>query len=235
MSDARFVPYAPAHIAPDDALDRARAFHRTLDGRRSVRFFADAPVPRALIDECVRAASTAPSGAHKQPWTYVAVSDAATKAVIRAAAEREEQANYDWRMSEEWKRDLAPLGTDRVKEHLTRAAWIVIVFQQDYALHADGSQGKHYYVPQSVGISVGMFLAACTVAGLATLVHTPSPMGFLARILGRPRNERAFAVIPVGYAAADCRVPDLTRKSLADVLVVDPPMVEGVTHTVENE
>jgi nitroreductase len=231
-----FVPYRPARIAHAEALRRVGDFHATLDGRRSVRFFDEtAPVPRELIEQCVRAASTAPSGAHKQPWTYVAIEDPATKAVIRAAAEREEQANYEWRMPEEWKRDLAPLGTDRVKEHLTRAAWIVIVFQQDYALRADGTQAKHYYVPQSVGISVGMFLAACTVAGLATLVHTPSPMGFLARILARPRNERAFAVIPVGYPAADCRVPDLVRKPLDQVLVVNPPMVEGVEHHLEED
>ena len=175
-----------------------------------------------MLDACVRAASTAPSGAHKQPWTYVAVSDPDIKRRMREAAEAVERDNYAWRMSEEWKADLAPLGTDGIKEHLTTAPWVVVVFQQDFALHPDGSVGKHYYVAQSVGISVGMFLAAVQAAGLSALVHTPSPMEFLRSLLQRPRNERAFAVIPVGYAAPDCQVPNLRRKPLDEVLVVDP-------------
>jgi nitroreductase len=233
MTDPRFIPYRPPRIPTDVALERAVEFYRTLDERRSVRMFSGALVPRALIEECVRAAGTAPSGAHKQPWTYVAVSDATTKSLMRAAAEKVEHENYEWRMPPEWKEDLAPLGTDFVKEHLTTAPWVIVVFQQDYALTPDGKIRKHYYVTQSVGISVGMFVAACTVAGLATLIHTPSPMSFLSRILGRPRNEKAFAVIPVGYPAPDCRVPDLRRKELAEFLLVDPAPVAGTPS--ENE
>lgn len=222
MPSPRFVPYRPPRVSPADGLRRARRLHRILERRRSVRAFSDRPVPRALIEQLVATASTAPSGAHKQPWTFVAVSDPDTKARIREAAEREERINYERRFSEEWKRDLAPLGTDFVKDHLTTAPWVVVVFEQRWARKPDGSRGKHYYVVESVGIAVGMFLAAATVAGLATLTHTPSPMGFLGRLLGRPENERGFAVIPLGYPAAGCRVPDLKRKSLAEVLVVDP-------------
>ena len=234
MRDPIFVLHHPPTIPADEALRRAAAFLAVLDARRSVRAFAERPVPRELLEVCVRAASTAPSGAHKQPWTYVAVSDPVTKAAIRAAAEEVERENYASRFPDEWKEDLAPLGTDFVKEHLTDAPWVVVVFQQEFALRPDGTVGKHYYVAQSVGVSVGMFLAVCTVAGLATLVHTPSPMQFLARILGRPRNEKAFAVIPVGYPADDCVVPDLSRKPLADVLVVNPPM-QATTFSLESE
>ncbi len=222
MSEPAFVPYAPPRLAASESRRRAEAFHELLDDRRCVRHFAPDPVPRELLEACVRAASTAPSGAHKQPWTYVAVSDPGTKRRMREAAEIIERDNYAWRMSEEWKADLAPLGTDQIKEHLTTAPWVVVVFQQEFALREDGTRGKHYYVAQSVGISVGMFLAALQAAGLAALVHTPSPMDFLRVLLQRPRNERAFAVIPVGYPAADCRVPDLRRKALGEVLVVNP-------------
>jgi len=222
MVEPRFVPFRPARLPLDESLRRAREFHRVLDGRRSVRAFSDEPIPRELVERLVATASTAPSGAHKQPWTFVAVSDPATKVRIREAAEREERINYEQRFPEEWKRDLAPLGTDFVKEHLTTAPWVVVVFEQRWGTQPDGSRAKHYYVVESVGIAVGMFLAAATVAGLATLTHTPSPMGFLGRLLGRPESERAFAVIPLGYPAADCTVPDLKRKPLPEVLVVDP-------------
>ena len=214
-----FVPYRPKRLPVGESLARAERFYRTLDGRRSVRRFSSEPVPRRLVERLIATASTAPSGAHKQPWTFVAVSDPALKAAIRRAAEAEERINYERRFTEEWKRDLAPLGTDFVKEHLTAAPWVIVVFQQNYALRPDGTRGKHYYVVESVGIAAGMLLAAATVAGLATLVHTPSPMGFLSRILRRPPNEKAFAVIPLGYPARSCRVPRLRRKALSQVAV----------------
>lgn len=222
MDDPRFVPYAPPRLSDAESRRRADEFLSTLGGRRSIRKFSTEPVSRDLLERLIEAASTAPSGAHKQPWTFVAVSDPATKARVRAAAEAEERQNYERRFSEEWKRDLAPFGTDFVKEHLTDAPWVVVVFEQRYAVRPDGTRGLHYYVTESVGIAVGMFLSACTVAGLSTLVHTPSPMAFLSEALGRPENEKAFCVIPVGHAPAGVTVPDLRRKSLDEVLVVDP-------------
>lgn len=222
MDAARFVPYEPERPPPAEARRRLDALGGWLEGRRSIRRFSTEPVPRAVIERLVGIASTAPSGAHKQPWTFVAISDPATKARLRAAAEAEERENYERRFSEEWKRDLAPFGTDFVKTHLTDAPWVIVVFEQRYAKRADGSRGLHYYVTESVGIAVGMFLTACAAAGLCSLVHTPSPMGFLGELLGRPENERAFAVIPVGYAPEGVTVPDLARKPLAQVLVVDP-------------
>ena len=220
MDPAGFVPYAPVRLPIDESRRRVRALCEALAGRRSIRRFSTESVPRDLLETAIAAAGTAPSGAHKQPWTFVAISDPATKAALRAAAEAEERENYERRFSEEWKRDLAPFGTDFVKEHLTQAPWVVVVFEQRYARRADGMRGLHYYVTESVGIAVGMFLAACTVGGLSTLVHTPSPMGFLSELLGRPEHERAFAVIPVGYAPEGVTVPDLRRKALDEILVV---------------
>ena len=222
MDAPRFVPYAPPRLPVVESRRRADEFLAVLDGRRSIRRFSTDPVPRDLLDRVIASASTAPSGAHKQPWTFVAISDPAIKARLRAAAEAEERQNYDRRFSEEWKRDLAPFGTDFVKEHLTDAPWVVVVFEQRYAMRPDGTRGLHYYVTESVGIAVGMLLAACAVAGLSTLVHTPSPMAFLSESLGRPENERAFCVIPVGYAPPGVTVPDLRRKPLDEILVVDP-------------
>jgi nitroreductase len=222
MDAPRFVPYVPPRLSDAEGRRRADEFFAVLDGRRSIRRFSTDPVPRDLVERLIATASTAPSGAHKQPWTFVAVSDPAIKARVRAAAEAEERENYARRFSEAWKRDLAPFGTDFVKEHLTDAPWVVVVFEQRYALHADGTRGLHYYVTESVGIAVGMFLAACAVAGLSTLVHTPSPMAFLSEVLARPENEKAFCVIPVGHAPPGVMVPDLRRKALDEILVVDP-------------
>ena len=214
MDAPRFVPYRPPRLPIDESRRRAADFHAVLEGRRSIRRFSTEPVPRDVLERLISTAGTAPSGAHKQPWTFVAITDAATKARLRVAAEAEERTNYERRFSDEWRRDLAPFGTDFVKEHLTEAPWVVVVFEQRYAMRPDGSRGLHYYVTESVGIAVGMFLAAAAVAGLSTLVHTPSPMGFLSELLGRPENERAFAVIPVGYAPPAVTVPDLKRKTL---------------------
>lgn len=213
------IPYSGPRLAPDEQDARGRAFFGTMDSRRSVRDFADRPVPQSLIETAIRTASTAPSGAHKQPWTFVAISDPAVKREIRRAAEAEERAFYTSRASEEWLDALAPLGTDWEKPFLETAPWIVVLFAQRYAVKPDGSREKHYYVPESCGIAAGLFIASLHQMGLATLTHTPSPMGFLRDTLGRPTNEAAMILFPVGYPAEDARVPDLTRKPLADVSV----------------
>jgi nitroreductase len=203
------------------ALEAARAFHAVVAQRRTVRMFSDRPVEASVIRACVAAAGTAPSGANKQPWRFVAVRDPALKKQIRDGAEAEEREFYSRRATPEWLADLAPFGTDEHKEFLEVAPWLVVVFK---LMKADpderGAQGKVYYVEESVGIATGLFLAACTHAGLATLTHTPSPMGFLAKLLSRPEHERPYLLIPVGYASDDCVVPDITRKAVEEILVV---------------
>lgn len=188
--------------------------------RRTVRAFSTDPVDEQLVVDAIAVASTAPSGAHQQPWTFVLVVDPDVRARIRAAAEAEERKSYDGRLGEEWLAALAPLGTDEHKPHLTDAPYLVVVFAQRYYLdETTGDKHKHYYVDESVGIAVGMLITALHLAGLTALTHTPSPMRFLGEILGRPRNEKAFAVIPIGYPAEDATVPDLVRKPLDDVMV----------------
>lgn len=213
------VPYRPARLPDDEALARVAALRRRMETRRSVRMFSPDPVPEGAVLDAIAIASTAPSGAHQQPWTFVLVSDPEVRRRIREAAEAEERLSYDGRLGGEWLDALRPLGTDAVKPHLTDAPYLIVVFQQRFALDDDGGVRKHYYVDESVGIAVGMLLTALQVAGLAALTHTPSPMRFLGELLGRPRNEKAFAVIPVGYPADDCVVPDLRRKTLDEVLV----------------
>lgn len=196
----------------------AAHFRTVMEGRRSVRHFSPEPIADEVIDELIRAAGTAPSGAHKQPWSFCAVKDPALKRAIREAAEAEERANYGGRMPPEWIEDLAPLGTDWRKEFLETAPCLIIVFKQAYQPQPDGGRRKHYYVEESVGIACGFLLAAARLAGLATLTHTPSPMGFLARLLGRPPHERPFLLIPIGHPANDCIVPDLRRKPLEAIM-----------------
>lgn len=215
----RTVPYAPERYAPERTAARAAEFHALLDGRRSVRHFSPDPVADAVIDDLVRAASTAPSGAHKQPWTFCVVTDPALKRAIREAAEEEERENYSGRMTPEWLEDLAPLGTDWRKEFLEVAPCLIVVFKRAYETKPDGTRRKNYYVEESVGLASGFLLAAARNAGLVTLTHTPSPMNFLLRLLQRPENERPFLLIPIGYPAADCEVPDIVRKPLEDVRV----------------
>jgi len=214
-----FVPLAYERPDPHEQLKASTAFLDRLQRRRSVRRFSREPVPRELVENAITAAGTAPSGAHQQPWTFVAVTDPELKRRLRAAAEEEEQRNYDSRMSEEWLRALAPLGTDAVKTHLEDAPYVVVVFEQTYGIGEDGAKVKHYYARESVGIAVGLLLASLNEAGLVALTHTPSPMGFIRELLGRPANERAFCVIPIGYPAAGCTVPDLTRKRLEKIAV----------------
>ncbi|MGK3207051.1 nitroreductase family protein [Amycolatopsis sp. MEPSY49] len=213
------VPYRPARLPDDEALAQAAALRQRMEARRSVRMFSSDPVPERAVLDAIAVASTAPSGAHQQPWTFVLVTDPEVRRRLREAAEAEERISYDGRLGEAWLDALRPLGTDAVKPHLTDAPYLIVVFQQRFALDDDGGVRKHYYVDESVGIAVGMLLTALQVAGLAALTHTPSPMRFLGELLGRPRNEKAFAVIPVGYPADDCVVPDLRRKSLDEVLV----------------
>jgi nitroreductase len=176
--------------------------------RRSVRNFSTEPVDRELIENAIRTAASAPSGANQQPWTFVVVSDAEVKQKLREAAEHEEKLLYEERASDEYLSALEPIGTDSVKPHITDAPYVIVVFEQAWGLNPDGSKRKHYYVRESVGIATGLLLASLHEAGLATLVHSPSPMGFLKQILGRPDNERPFVLIPVGYPAPDAEIPE---------------------------
>jgi iodotyrosine deiodinase len=203
----------------EETLARGRDFHAEMDRRRTTRHFATDPVPREAIEWAIRVAGTAPSGAHQQPWTFVAVSDPGLKERIREAAEREEREFYHGRAPEEWLEALAPLGTDEHKTHLTDAPWVVVLFRQAYGLRADGSRRTHYYSQESCGIAAGFFIAAVHLMGLVTLTHTPNPMGFLGELLERPPNEKAMLVMPVGYPAAGARVPDIGRKPLDAIAV----------------
>ena len=213
------IPYPSNPIAQnDEMIQNCRDYYDLMARRRSLRFFSDHPVPRAAIEHILLTASTAPSGAHKQPWTFCAVSDSELKRQIRIAAEKEEYRSYHGRMSAEWLRDLAPLGTDWHKPFLETAPWLVIVFRRIYELGEDGNKQNNYYVNESVGIACGFLLAAIHHAGLAALTHTPSPMDFLTKVLNRPANEKPFLLIPVGYPAPDATVPDLTRKSSEEVI-----------------
>jgi len=214
-----FIPYQPPRYAPPEMSARAAAFLELMEARRSVRHFSAEPVPRELIERAIATASTAPSGAHRQPWRFVAISAGDTKRRIRQAAEEEERKSYESRMPPAWLSAIAPMGTDWHKPYLDTVPWIVVVFEETYRFDAVGHPEKNYYVRESVGIACGLFVAAIHHMGLATLTHTPSPMTFLSDILKRPENERPFMLFPVGYPAADAQVPDLQRKSLSDVSV----------------
>jgi nitroreductase len=218
-SPSRFISLNFSPVEPETCLERAQQLYAQMDRRRSVRHFIDRPVPREVIGNLIRTASTSPSGAHRQPWTFIAVSNADTKTEIRKAAEEEERLAYEQRMPAEWLDALQPLGTDWQKPYLETAPWLVVVFQQSHEILASGKKRKNYYVAESVGIAVGVFLTAVHQVGLVALTHTPSPMGFLSDILQRPSNEKAFAIIPIGYPADDCQVPDLQRKGLDEVAV----------------
>jgi len=210
-----FVPYQAPRLSLQESLARGRAFYDEMNKRRSVRQFSDDPVPRELIELAIRSASTAPSGAHRQPWKFVAIEDPLLQREIRLAAEKEEYASYEkGRMPEEWIEAVRPLGTNWQKPYLEVVPWLVVVFAESYSLTHEGTKQKNYYVSESVGLACGLFLTALHRMGLATLTHTPSPMGFLSEILQRPRNEKPYILFPVGYPAAACEVPDLQRKSL---------------------
>ncbi|MFQ5549997.1 MAG: nitroreductase family protein [Gemmatimonadales bacterium] len=218
MNAARFVPLATyREYPPGEMLARAIEFREEMSRRRTVRSFADRLVDRRVIDECIRTAGTAPSGAHMQPWTFVVVSNPKIKKKIRDAAEAEERAFYGGRAPQEWLDALAPLGTDENKPYLERAPYLIAVFAQRYLDSAGGKRVKHYYAQESVGIATGMLIAALHHSGLVALTHTPSPMGFLNQVLERPDSERPFLVVVVGYPEADAKVPDIERKPLEDI------------------
>ena len=215
-----FVPYRGEQFEPIEMLKRSEAYYQWMNQRRTLREFSDRPVPLAVIENIIMTASTAPSGAHKQPWTFAIVAAPAIKAQIRQAAEQEEYENYHGRMSDEWLEDLQPFATDWHKPFLELAPYLIVVFRKAYDLLPDGTQRKNYYVQESVGIACGILLAAIHHAGLVALTHTPSPMNFLQNILQRPENERPFLLIPVGYPADDSQVPNLQRKEKADVMTI---------------
>lgn len=216
-----FEELAFTRLTPEAMTQRAKVFYDQMEQRRSPRMFAPDPVPPELIELAVATASTAPSGAHKQPWRFVATQDPELKQAIRAAAEEEERVNYlENRMNDEWQQALAPLGTDHHKEFLEIAPWIVVLFEERFEVRPDGERRKNYYVKESVGIAAGMFITALHNMGLATLTHTPSPMNFLSRVLDRPENERPFVLFPIGYPLPGVKVPSLVRKPLEQVLVV---------------
>jgi iodotyrosine deiodinase len=218
------VPYTPVpldftRLDAEEALQRSREFLELMETRRSVRHFSSEPVPPELIENAIRTAGSAPSGANQQPWTFVIVSDPETKVRLREAAEHEERMLYEKRASEEYLEALEPIGTNWIKRHITDAPYVIVVFEQTYGLEPDGSRRKHYYVRESVGIATGFLLASLHAAGLATLTHSPSPMGFLREVLDRPENERPFVLIPVGYPTPDAVVPDiaLNKKPLDEI------------------
>jgi len=212
----KFIPFHQKELTKEEQINRSETFYHLLDERRSIREFSDENFPLEILENCIKTASTAPSGAHKQPWTFCLVSNPAIKKQIREAAEKEEKQNYESRMSERWKEDLEPFGTNWEKPFLETAPYIVVVFKKAYEI-IDGEKRNNYYVNESVGIACGMFIAEVHNAGLVTLTHTPSPMNFLAKVLNRPENERAFLLLPVGYAKKGTTVPDIQRKSLEQI------------------
>ncbi len=213
------VPLVFSKKSSSESVSQAKAFYEEMDSRRSVRFFSEEVVPRECIEYAIRTASTAPSGAHQQPWTWVVVDDPEIKKKIQEAAEHEEFVSYkEGRMPDEWLHALAPLGTDWKKPFLESAPYLVICFRQNWGFHENGERKTHYYVHESVGIACGLFIAAIHKMGLATLTHTPSPMNFLSKILNRPENEKPFVLLPVGYPSHDATVPGLKRKSLDEVI-----------------
>ena len=213
------IPLNFQRYESEESLHRITEFTEDLCHRRTVRYFSPDPIDPAVLREVLRAANSAPSGANKQPWSFVVVTDPVLKGEIRKAAEEEEKKNYGGRMSQEWLEDLQQFRTDWNKEYIETVPALVVVFSQSYGLNEDGEKTKHYYVQESVGIACGMLIAAAHRAGLATLTHTPSPMGFLSRILERPENERPYLLIPIGYPAPDAKVPDLVKRSVDDVTV----------------
>jgi iodotyrosine deiodinase len=219
MQPAQYHDLAFSEQEPADMLQRSRDFLELMQRRRTVRDFSDRPVPRALIETAIRTAGTAPSGANQQPWSFACISDPVIKSRIRREAEAEEKAFYAGKAGDAWLDALAHLGTDWEKPFLETAPWLIGVFGQRWGTSADGQKSKHYYVPESVGIATGFLIASLHTAGLATLTHTPSPMGFLNQICGRPDSEKAYILLVVGYPAVGCLVPVITKKPLDDIAV----------------
>ncbi len=226
MTQAKFVPLDFHPFTLEEQLARSRAFLEVMQTRRTVRHFSTKTPPIELIENAVRTANTAPSGAHQQPWRFVVVRDPQVKHAIRQAAEAEERENYNHRFPQEWKDALARLGTDWRKDFLDDVPYLIVVFEITYGIEPGPTAGdpprkiKHYYVRESVGIACGLLIASLHQAGLACVTHTPNPMGFLSRILGRPQNEKPYLLLPVGYPAEGCQVPDLERKRLDEVMEI---------------
>jgi nitroreductase len=219
-----FTPYRPARACTDDEMKRRAAeFYADIRQRRTVRQFSDRPVPREVVEDCLRAAGTAPNGANMQPWHFVVVSDPGLKRKIREGAEAEEHDFYHHKAPPEWLDALAPLGTDEHKPFLETAPYLIVIFAQSHGLRADGGTFKHYYARESVGIATGILITALHHAGLVSLTHTPSPMGFLNDLLGRPGNERPFLILVVGHPAEDARVPAITKKPLGEIATFVSP------------
>lgn len=216
-----FIPFVRESYPEQEMITRSRDFYHWLDKRRTVREFSNRSVPVQVIDNILLSASTAPSGAHKQPWTFCVVTNPELKIKIREAAEKEEFESYNGRMTQEWLEDLAPLGTDWKKPFLEIAPVLIVVFKRSYEFQ-NGQKKNNYYVTESVGLACGMLLTAIHHAGLVALTHTPSPMNFLASILNRPENEKAFLLIPTGYPAEGVTVPDLKRKPLDQIAIKYP-------------
>lgn len=212
-----FISYTHETYPEEEMLFRSKVFYDWMNKRRTVRDFSDKPIPKEVIENLILTASTAPSGAHKQPWTFCIVGDPKIKSEIRKAAEKEEYESYTNRMSDEWLQDIKPLQTDWKKPFLELAPYLIIVFKKAYDLHHDGSKRTNYYVNESVGLACGFLLTAIHHAGLVALTHTPSPMNFLMKILNRPENERPFLLIPIGYPSSETLVPKLERKSIDKV------------------
>lgn len=213
----RHVNYNPQSFQEDEMIKRSENYFNWMDKRRTVREYSDKPVPKEIIANIIMTASTAPSGAHKQPWTFCAISNPDLKRKIRIAAEKVEVENYGNKMSERWKADLAPLATDVNKSFLEEAPWLIVAFRRSFEINEDGSKNNNYYVNESIGLACGFLISAIHNAGLVTLTHTPSPMKFLENILNRPENEKAYLLLPVGYAKKPVYVPALERKPLENV------------------
>ena len=214
-----FIQYAVKQQSDKELIANSDSFYQHMDLRRSVRDISNKPVPKEVIENIIKTASTAPSGAHMQPWTFVVVSNPDIKQKIRIAAEEEEKKSYDGRMSEQWLKDLAPLGTNEHKPFLASAPYLIVVFKQSYRIGADNTKIPNYYVNESVGLAAGFLLAAIHQAGLVSLTHTPSPMNFLTKLLCRPANEKPFLLIPLGWPEKNAEVPDIARKNLAEISV----------------
>ena len=217
MKKEEFIPLQTQKLSEKEVIAKSENYYKKISKRRSVRDFSDKEIPREVIESILKAAGSAPSGANKQPWTFCVISNTELKSEIRKLAEIEEYENYHGRMSDSWKEDLEHLGTDHIKEFLEIAPYLIVVFKKVYDLDEEGGKLQNYYVNESVGIACGFLITAIHQAGLVTLTHTPSPMKFLQTALGRPKNEKAFLLLPVGYPAKDCKVPDLKRKDLNEI------------------
>ncbi len=215
--DIQTVPLDYKEYSVEEMLERAEGFHLDIQRRRTVRGYSDRPVAREVIEACIRAAGSAPSGANRQPWHFVAIQDPALKSKIRSAAEQEEREFYEHRAPDDWLEALEPFGTDQHKPFLETAPWLIAIFAELHGVEKDGQKVKNYYVNESVGIATGFLITGLHRAGLVTLTHTPSPMAFLRDILGRPKRERAFLLLVVGYPEEGTRVPDIVKKDLEEI------------------